>query len=443
MEVTLMEILDAREKRVQRQRRLLQIYGKPLICFTMNIAGPEKVSDLIREGFACGLLLLHAQLAGIPILHYEDRSADTGCEAFFVVDATPEHLKALTSQIEDSLPIGRLFDMDVLAPDGRKLSRQEMGLPQRRCLLCGRSAYLCSRSRAHSLAELQAKTRQILEEALNGLEAKNIAALAQKALLYEVCTTPKPGLVDCQNSGSHRDMDIFTFMASTAALGPYFEVCAKIGMTEPDPEKAFHKLRFQGRLAEHAMFSATGGVNTHKGAIFTLGLLCAGAASISKDNRTAESVLSRCAGLTKGLTARDFSSITEETAVTAGQKLYAQYGITGIRGEAEAGFPTVLNAGLPALEEGLRRGLTLNDAGCGALLAILAAADDTNLIARSSRETGLRIREEIHQLIDTDPFPDSNALETLDARFISANLSPGGSADLLAATYFLHFLKEA
>ena len=442
MEVTLLDILDAREKRVQRQQELLAEFSKPLICFTMNIAGPVKVNDLIREGFAYGLKLLQAQLAGIPILHFEDRSADTGCEALLVADAPPETLKKLTTEIEDALPIGRLFDMDVLTGAGQKLSREDLGLPQRSCLLCGNPAYLCSRSRAHSVQALQEKTRQLLKDALEDAEGKRIAVLAQKALLYEVCTTPKPGLVDCRNSGSHRDMDIFTFMASTAALGPYFESCARIGMAQPDPDSAFQRLRFQGRLAEQTMFCATMGVNTHKGAIFTLGLLCAAAASLPKQARSAQAVLSRCAALAKGLTCRDMGSVTEETAVTAGQRLYARYGITGIRGEAEAGFPTVLYAGLPALEESLHRGRTLNDAGCGALLAILAEAEDTNLITRSSRDTGLHIQREIRQLIRSEPYPDAQTLAALDASFIAENLSPGGSADLLAATYFLHFLKD-
>lgn len=443
MEVTLPEILDARERRVQRQRELLHIYNKPLICFTMNIAGPVKTSPLIEEGFAWGKELLTAQLAGIPILHFEDRNANTGCEAFFVADAGPDTLKALTAEIEDELPIGRLFDLDVLTADGQKLSRQDLGLSQRTCLLCGKPAYLCSRSRAHSVAELQEKTTQILTEALSSKDAGYIAVLAQRALLFEVCITPKPGLVDRQNSGSHKDMDIFTFLSSTATLGAYFEDCARIGMETAVPEEAFRRLRFRGRLAEQEMLRATGGVNTHKGAIFSLGLLCAAAGSLPKKVRSSEAILSRCAALTEGLTSRDFAGLTNENAVSNGQKLYVHHGITGIRGEAEAGFPTVLHVGLPVLKEGLHQGLTLNDAGCASLLAILSAADDTNLIARSSREVGLRIREEIRNLLMHEPFPVRDTLNKLDSAFIAANLSPGGSADLLAASLFLLFMDEA
>lgn len=442
MEVTLLQILDAREQRVKRQKALLEQYKKPLICFTMNIAGPEKVNPQIQEGFSYGQSLLQAQLTGIPILHTEDRSANTGCEWFVVADAAPEKLKTLTAEIEDMLPIGRLFDMDVLDTDGRKLSRQELGLPQRTCLICEKPAYLCSRSRAHSVKALQERTSQILTESLSALEARRIAALAQKALLFEVCITPKPGLVDRQNSGSHRDMDIFTFLSSSAALGAYFEDCAKIGLQIGKPAEVFRRLRFRGRLAEQEMFSATNGVNTHKGAIFSLGLLCAAAGSLPQADRTAEAILNRCAALTEGLTAQDFAGLTDQNAVTNGQKLYLNYSITGIRGEAEAGFPTVLHYGLPKLKEGLRRGLSIDTAGCAALLAILASTDDTNLIARSSRETQLCIKDEIRRLLERDPFPSLETLEKLDSAFIAAHLSPGGSADLLAAALFLHFWED-
>ena len=438
MEVSLMEILNAREARAQRQKELLAQYGKPLICFTMNIAGPEKVSPLILAGFSLGQELLTAQLAGIPLLLEDDRTGNTGCELFLVVDADPVHLKALTVQIEDASPLGRLFDMDVLTPGGAKVSRAEMGLPERRCLICGEPAYACSRSRAHPLAQLREKTEQILTEALHQEKAEKIAALAQKALLFEVCTTPKPGLVDRRNSGSHKDMDIYTFMASTAALQPYFARCAIVGLTENEPQTAFEKLRFHGRLAEAAMLRATGGVNTHKGAIFTLGLLCCAAA---REDGDIAALLARCAAMTQGLISRDMAGITAETARTNGQKLYAQYGITGIRGEAEAGFPTIKEVGLPTLKKALAEGCSQDEAGALTLLAILAAADDTNLIARSNRETQLAVRREIADLLAGDPHPSASALEALDDQFIRDNLSPGGSADLLAACWFLHFLQ--
>ena len=139
MEVTLQQILDARERRVTRQQTLLARYRKPLICFTMNIPGPEKNNPLISRGFRLGVDLLNAQLIGsrIPVLLCEVFQEDTGCEAYLAADAEPENLKKLCVQIEDGLPVGRLFDMDVLRPDGRKVSRENLDLPGRTCMICG------------------------------------------------------------------------------------------------------------------------------------------------------------------------------------------------------------------------------------------------------------------------------------------------------------------
>lgn len=439
MEATLQEILEARDRRAEKQKNLLKQYGKTLVCFTMNIAGPVKYSPLIAEGFAIGCSQLEAQLTGMPILYEQRLPRHTGCEAFYVVDAPAEKVKAQTLQIEQGSHLGRLFDMDVIAPDGQKLSRSE----DRKCLICGRSARECGPRRAHSVEQLQEKTNAILRQAVWEDQSRAIGALAAKAMLYEVCTTPKPGLVDRLGCGSHSDMDIFTFMASTAALQPYLTQCALVGMetAECHAGETFARLRFLGKQAERIMLEATGGVNTHKGAVFTMGVLCAAVGRLDQEDRSdPEKVLAQCAAMCHGLT-KELEGVTEETAVTVGQKLYAQYGITGIRGQAEAGFPAVLHTGLPVLEEGVLAGFSLERAGCGALLAMLTACADTNLIARSDRDTAKAITRQVALLLARNRYPDQAALEQLDALFVEKNLSPGGTADLLAATYFLYFLK--
>ena len=153
-------------------------------------------------------------------------------------------------------------------------------------------------------------------------------------------------------------------------------------------------------------------------------------------------VLAECAAMTKGLVASDFGNLTTETARTMGQKLYLQYGITGVRGQIEVGLPAVRKVGLPTLREGLRRGLTLNEAGSATLLALITADTDTNLIARSNRETQLATVEKLRALLAENPYPSKETIEALDADFIRQNLSPGGSADLLAICYLLYFLES-
>lgn len=445
IEITLLEMLDARERRAERQRQLLRAGDGTLICFTMNIAGPVKNDSQIEEGFGLGLRQLEDQLrgSGVTVLRREIFKENTGCEAMLLVTGSPLAVKALTVELEDGSRLGRLFDMDVLRPDGSKVDRQELGFSERKCLICENSAKVCARSRTHTVEALRQETQSILREAICRELCTRTARLATRALLYEAATTPKPGLVDRQNSGSHRDMDIFTFQSSAAALWPYFYRCTEIGIEtrEAPPKDTFSALRPVGKQAEGAMLRATAGVNTHKGAIFSLGILC-GAVGRRMGGASSQALLSECAAMAKGLISRDYASLTEETAKTAGQRLYLQYGIPGVRGQAEAGFPTVEKVGLPKLEAALARGSSINDAGCAALLAMLADTADTNMVHRGGYRRAVEVQTDIARLLETDPFPDTDALNRLDAAFIRENLSPGGTADLLAMVYLLHFLKE-
>ena len=443
--VTLEQMLAAKERRVLRQRALLEQYGQSLVCLTMNIAGPVKNNRLIRRGFLEGERRLLGQLAsgGFRCLHQERHMEVTGNEGFYVVEGAASSLKKLTVELEDRCEIGRLLDLDVLDSRGEKAERQAMGLSARRCLVCGDPAWACARSRRHGIPELWQRTEAILREAFARQDGQTVAQLACRSLLYEVCVTPKPGLVDRQNSGSHRDMDLFTFLNSAPALFPYFERCVRQGMEgETEPEALFSSLRWEGKLAEQAMLAATGGVNTHKGAIFSMGLCCAALGQLPRETwGDPEAVLDQCAALARGLVHRDYRHLTPETARTAGEVLYLRHGVTGVRGQAEAGFPAVREVGLPVLEESLRQGLSWNDAGCRTLLALRGTTEDTNLMARGGIDAQKQTAAEAEALFQR--FPDWEGVNQLDRALIARHLSPGGSADLLALCYLLHFLKEA
>ena len=136
MEVTVLDILNARDRRVEKQKELLQKYGKPLICFTMNIPGPVKVSPDIRAAFKIGDNFLHHLF---KVVYEEDTSADTGYEKFYIVDQDPACIKRSCIAIESIISCGRLFDMDVLTTDGQKLSRET----PRKCLICEKDAAIC------------------------------------------------------------------------------------------------------------------------------------------------------------------------------------------------------------------------------------------------------------------------------------------------------------
>ena len=446
MNVTVQDMMEARERRAEKQAVLLRSYAQTLLCFTMNIPGPEKDNRLFRRGFALGKRKLRQGFLRLDIkaVHEEENLAFTGCEAYYVLPLSPREAKALAADIEEASPAGRLFDLDVFRPDGSKVERQEIGLSGRKCLICDGDARVCARSRAHTAEELRAKTDRILLEELCAEEAETVARAASQSLLYEVLTTPKPGLVDCLNNGSHRDMDLFTFAASTAALHPYFAHCAKIGIrsAKETPAAVFDRIRLAGRMAEGVMLEATQGVNTHRGAVFSLGILCAAAGRLGTEDWHAEALLDLCAEMTEGLTERDFHGLTSETARTFGEKLYLQYGITGVRGEAEQGYPLVRKYGYPRLREALSAGKSINDAGCAALMAVMAHNTDTNVIHRSSPERQKKLLAEASELIREEPYPSAETLEALDQKLIGENISPGGSADLLAVCYMLYELEK-
>ena len=437
MEHTLQGILDAREQRVQRQSELLHRFPHPLVCFTLNIPGPDKDGPLIQKGFQLGCRLLKQQLKEWKLLHIEQRCSAAGWEAFFCVEGPAEEIKRAAVYLEDKTPGGRVFDIDVLTPEGKKLDRQVFGLPRRKCLLCGNDASVCGRSRAHSVDALYQKTASLLEDAI----CEEISRLAVQSLLCEVYATPKPGLVDQNNNGSHQDMDLTLFLRSCAVLWPYFRRCVRIGLQSDNPTTVFEKLRQAGLEAEQTMLSATGGINTHKGAIFSLGILCGAAAMLSPQQWEDTALLSRqAATMVRGIVRKDYEFM--EQPVTSGEKLFMQYGITGARGQAEAGFPAVFQVGLPVLEEGLRKDISFNDALCSTLLHILATTWDTNLIKRGGIAASGQLQSAIQAILKVNPYPSKDIMEALDKAFIKQNLSPGGSADLLASTCFIYFLKH-
>lgn len=160
-QVTLEDMLLCREARQYRQRALLERHGKPLLSFTMNVPGPVKTYAELRRAFDEGLSAIRSTLGelGIPVLEKIEVHEKTGDEALLCFDGDAGTVKARVTAIEESHPLGRLFDMDVLDETGRKLSRPGY----RSCLLCGEQAQVCARSRRHTVAEMQAKIDGMLE----------------------------------------------------------------------------------------------------------------------------------------------------------------------------------------------------------------------------------------------------------------------------------------
>lgn len=442
-EVSGYDILDAREQRAARQRHWLRLQEDCcLVSVTLNIAGPVKNTPLIRDGFWAGMELVDDTLTNLalPVLRREEWLLKTGCEAFRLVKGPADEVKRAMIGVEASSRFGRLLDIDVLGPDGIPLSRTELGLPGRRCLVCGEPAQVCGRSQRHPYDQLRDVTNEIIHDFLSRRNADRVAALACRAMLWEVLVTPKPGLVDRENSGAHSDMDVFTFAASAAAITPYLRQAYLLGCRHSDRVQLLTALRGAGRLAEEEMNRATGHVNTHKGLIYSLGLLCAAQGRCEND---VSSLLEECGTLAAMTMDADFGAQVPSRATT-GQTLYRTRGIGGIRAEAAAGFPSVQQIALPVLTRLLDGGMCANEAGAYTLLALLGRVTDTNMIARGGMETAAAAKEAALALLPDleGNLPDLTHLCTLDRQFIRDNLSPGGCADLLAIAFFLYYLSK-
>ena len=223
-EVSLKDMLDAREHRQEVQRMLLSEHHLPVISFTLNIVGPVKVFPLALRTFHEGIRLIETQCHAwkIPIIATYATTSHTGHEYFWAVDGDARFIKENLCLLEDSVALGRLFDIDVIQTDGMKISRTDLGFSTRKCLICNQEAFVCSRARTHSVKELLEQECQIMTNYFAKQHARKLSSLSMQALLYEVSVTPKPGLVDRNNTGAHQDMDIFTFEGSADLLALTF-----------------------------------------------------------------------------------------------------------------------------------------------------------------------------------------------------------------------------
>lgn len=273
----------------------------------------------------------------------------------------------------------------------------------------------------------------ILDRALALSRLADIGAQAAECLLLELETWPKPGLVSHVDCGSHADMDADAFRASALVLKPYFQALAEAGARGV----GLGRLRGIGIEAETAMLAATGGINTHRGAIFGLGLLCAAAGARAAGHAAPQCTLG-------GIVSRQWGDAIGHAPVVAdshGSRVRRRYGAGGARREAAAGFPSVYEIGVRALRRGARSAPGNAEASrVQACFELIAVLEDTNLLHRGGR-AGLDFARDAAQ-----KFLDAGGVGQLDWRrraqqvhdqFVARWLSPGGSADLLAMSLFV------
>lgn len=474
----LAQVLARREQRQAEQLRLLRL-GHPVVSLTIVSPGPDKDDATARHACGAAVDALDATLRArgwcAPARHAV--SASTGPEHLLAVDAPAADLKRALVGLEDDNPLGRLWDLDVVTGPGSDglpvvLGRSAIGHGPRRCLVCAEAAAACGRSGRHPLPLVRA-AREALAAGHRShtpvpgatgptarpdasLQAARAAELGVQALLVEARLTPKPGLVDSAGNGAHDDMGLWLLERSAHALRPWFAACWLAGAARPGQVAPLVDL---GVAAESALGAVTGGVNTHRGALFAIGLLMGalGAEATAQDSvrprhphpvgdPTLPRVRARVARLAAPLL-RDWlaaqapagrsPSPTADPPPSHGTAAWQVAGVTGARGEAASGFATVADVGLPAYRERLARTGDPDDALLWALVALMATNPDTNLVHRGGPEGLAYARAWARQVLADAPGPAGlrAAMAAADDGFVARRLSPGGSADLLALTW--------
>ena len=267
--------------------------------------------------------------------------------------------------------------------------------------------------------------------------AARIGRAAVAALYDELALAPKPGLVSFEDAGSHADMDAGTFMRSLFSLRRYFVDIAALGAVRAP----FAELERAGIAAETRMLAATGGVNTHRGAIFTLGLLSAAAGAAVQPTSAAD-VRARLMSLWGSALCQRHAPGTASN----GQLAARAHGLRGVRDEAALGFPTVFELAVPALARARRGDFDPRHARLQTLFEIVAELDDTNLAHRGGL-AGLRYAQaqaRAYLAAGGAGRPDALAhARIIHREFVARRLSPGGAADVLAAACLLERLCTA
>lgn len=447
--VTHEEILQTREAHVARRVLKLHLFSHTLICFSLNIAGAIKQFPLADATFLEGDVMIHRQLnrKGALLLESERLTDLLGMEGYYVVDRDASEVKKWMIELEDSYPLGILFDIDVFNAKGEKISRYESGGLPRRCFLCNEAAHVCAARRLHSIKDIQEFTVMLMAEHFQNEFISRVGSLASKALIYEISIAPKPGLVDRFNSDSHTDMDYFSLVDSIAELMPYFTNVTRQAMNfDGTPQELMKEIRFAGKEAESAMLAMTGGVNTYKGSIFSIGMICAAAGYLYRAGQAPEihDICDTCAKMCSDNVLGELKSSTDHR-FTLGQEQYQQYSLLGARGEAASGFDSVRRYGLVALNSALGWGWSLNDAGVYSLLKLISHVYDTNIIGHSDFATQERVHAMVREKLELSKLTAQEVLDLsqdLDKEFRQCNISPGGCADLLAISFLFYFFQE-
>jgi len=458
----LRRVLAARDER-SNLRKTFAASKRISVSLSLNIPGFPKshrqlelffqilIKDLLRY--------LEAHRVQPAVTEAVTRQDDAG--DFFIVSVSSplsaQQIKTLCETFESEYagPASRVIDVDVCNPDGEPVTSGKA----KACFICpDSSALACMRLQRHSHQQLRSTVFEAVAQTITAHKQRNLtdnlAALALRAVLYEISLSPKPGAVDRMSNGSHTDMDYFTFLNSSAAISVHFRDQVAAGIFfKGDAARALPIIRNTGLRMEERMYADTDGVNTQKGIIFLISLTLFTAAALinetgSFDTRQFIQRLKEYAG---PLTTKELEQPLPHSA-THGEICARKYGLKpggGIRYEVEQGLPTVFNHGLPVLEKELQETTQLHREEhiktplLRTLLALMSAGEDTTILYRGGPHRLAQVKQMAREALEAE------SGELMEQKYnqlidycISEKISPGGAADLLAVTLLLYWIRK-
>ncbi len=363
------KILEDREKRLEIISEKIESTNNLLVTVKANICGDNKnikEANIVIEYFK------NKVENSFNILSIEKIESYDG--NFYLLELDEQdylNIKLRLIEVE-SCKLGRFVDLDLFKNGEKSISRKDLGLHPRTCIICGDNYNVCLREKRHTVDEILECTKSTIKNAFVDI----LVSITSQSLLEEVSAHPKFGLVTRVNSGKHKDMDYNTFLESIVVLKPYFEEYAFEGYNFN--EDTFLKLRRIGTRAESTLLEKTYGVNTYKGIIFLLGILLPSIVDSVYNGKTFVDIQENIKFLCKDIL-MDFKNISEKDTLTYGEKIYLEYGITGVRGVAESGIKIAFD-----LENKFKLSKNRNDLVINILLQAMATLDDTVILHKGT-----------------------------------------------------------
>jgi len=443
------EFLFDREKRVDYQEKLLkENNNKTLVTIRINYPGIEKsnyITDDIINTIYNDILTYYNKY--IVFKHkYKNKEGIIG---HFLFELDFVNVKKEMINIEEEHILGRCLDIDVYTMKNEEvigISRKDLYKKPRKCFICDMDAKICSRSQSHSIEDIKAYFEDIYKK-YKWLEKKTeklayeASQLCLKAMISEVSTFPSFGLVSPISSGAHKDMDYYTFLNSALAITPYLKEMFKIGYSYHHPKYIFEAVRNIGKTCEEKMFEATNNINTHKGMIFLMGISISAIGKALYDDKEFSEIKDIIKLMVKDIL-DDFKGLDKKKNLTHGEKLYLEYGFTGIRGQVQDGLSVLFDNIIAKYENS---NLKENDLYTQILIDLMSKVEDSTIVYRHNINTLRKVQEDAKALLKIGGIYTKEGNERakdLEEIYIKENISPGGCADLLAISILLFSVKK-